>query len=108
MPNSNDNSAMAFDGFGIWHLAFGIGMARDEACGCGTVVNLLADYLERRLPPDVRARARAHLQRCPRCVAQLRTYESTVSLLRSLREDELPPELRLTVKSFIDAKCQNN
>ena len=35
---------------------------------------------------------------------QLRTYESTVSLLRSLREDELPPELRLTVKSFIDAQ----
>ena len=49
-----------------------------------------------------------HLERCPRCVTQLRTYESTVSLLRSLREDELPPELRLTVKSFIDAKCQNN
>ena len=46
-------------------------------------------------------------QRCPRCVSQLRTYESTVSLLRSLREDELPPELRLTVKSFIDAKCHN-
>ena len=50
----------------------------------------------------------AHLQRCPRCVTQLRTYESTVSLLRSLRDDELPPELRLNLKSFIDARCQNN
>jgi anti-sigma factor RsiW len=77
-------------------------------CGCGSLVKLLADYLERQLPPKLRAELEQHLQRCPRCVTQLRTYESTVSLLRSLREDELPPELRLTVKSFIDAKCQNN
>jgi anti-sigma factor RsiW len=78
------------------------------SCGCGSVVKLLADYLERRLPPPVREELDAHLQRCPRCVTQLRTYESTVSLLRSLRDDELPPELRLTLKSFIDARCQNN
>ena len=77
-------------------------------CGCGSVVTLLADYLERQLQPDIRAELEAHLQKCPRCVAQLRTYQSTVSLLRSLREDELPPELRLTLKSFLDAKCPNN
>ena len=78
------------------------------ACGCGSVVKLLADYLERQLPASTRSELEAHLRKCPRCVAQLRTYESTVSLLRSLRDDELPPELRLTVKSFIDAKCQDN
>ena len=77
-------------------------------CGCGSVVKLLADYLERQLSPALLWELEQHLERCPRCVTQLRTYESTVSLLRSLREDELPPELRLTVKSFIDAKCQNN
>lgn len=77
-------------------------------CGCGSVVKLLADYLERQLPAAIRAELEAHLQKCPRCVAQLRTYESTVSLLRSLSDEELPPDLRLTVKSFIDAKCHNN
>ena len=77
-------------------------------CGCGSVVKLLADYLERQLPPSLREELERHLARCPRCVAQLRTYESTVALLRSLREDDLPPELRLTVKSFIDTKGQNN
>ena len=77
-------------------------------CGCGSVVKLLADYLERQLSPSLRQELEAHLDKCPRCVSQLRTYESTVSLLRSLRDDELPPELRLTLKSFIDAKCQNN
>ena len=77
-------------------------------CGCGSVVKLLADYLERQLAPSLRAELEAHLARCPRCVAQLRTYESTVSLLRSLRDDELPPELRLTLKSCIDTKCHSN
>jgi anti-sigma factor RsiW len=77
-------------------------------CGCGSVVRLLADYLERQLPPALQQELEQHLEKCPRCVAQLRTYESTVSLLRSLREEELPPELRLTLKSFIDAKCGNN
>jgi len=76
--------------------------------GCCNVVRFLADYLEKRLDADVRMELDAHLQKCPRCVTQLRSYESTVSLLRSLREDDLPPDLRLTVRSFLDAKCHNN
>jgi anti-sigma factor RsiW len=88
-----------------WDL--GIDGARVKPFGCGSLVKLLADYLERRLPTDVHADLTAHLQECPRCVAQLKTYESTVSMLRSLRDEDLPPELRLTVKSFIDAKCRN-
>ncbi len=80
----------------------------NPASKCTNVVRLLADYLEGHLPDNIHAELDRHLARCPRCVAQLRSYESTVSLLRSLREDELPPELRLTLKSFIDSKCQNN
>ena len=76
--------------------------------GCCNVVRLLADYLEGQLPPGLRAELEAHMAKCPRCVAQLRTYESTVSLLRSLTDEELPPDLRLSLKSFIDAKCHNN
>ena len=79
-----------------------------KPCGCGSLVKLLADYLERRLPSDVRDDLDAHLQKCPRCVAQLRTYESTVSLLRSLKDDDLPADLRLTVRSFLDARWHNN
>ena len=77
-------------------------------CGCGSVVKLLADYLEGQLAPSLRQELDEHLGKCPDCVTQLRTYASTVSLLRSLRDEELPPQLRLTVKSFIDRKCQSN
>jgi anti-sigma factor (TIGR02949 family) len=76
--------------------------------GCCNVVRFLADYLERRLPPDLRGALDAHLATCPHCLAQLHTYESTVSLLRSLRDDDLPPDLRLTVRSFLDARCRHN
>jgi anti-sigma factor RsiW len=77
-------------------------------CGCGSVVKLLADYLEKQLPSPLVQEFEAHLSSCPRCVAQLRSYQSTVSMLRSLRDEELPPELRLRVKSFIDARCPPN
>jgi anti-sigma factor RsiW len=76
--------------------------------GCCNVVRFLAEYLEKQLKPEVRTELDAHLARCPRCVAQLRSYESTVSLLRSLRDEDLPPDLRLRVKAFLDAKCHNN
>ena len=76
---------------------------------CSKVVALLVDYLERRLPPDVQASLDQHLAGCDVCVRQLRTYQSTLSLLRSIDEDELPPELRLSLRAFIDEKrCSRN
>ena len=70
-------------------------------------MRLLVDFLERQLPPDVHAKLERHLSQCPRCLAQLKTYECTVSLLRSVKEDDLPEELRWTLKSFIDRDCRN-
>lgn len=40
-------------------------------------------------------------------MAQLKTYESTVCLLRTIRDDDLPPELRCTLKAFLDRNCRN-
>jgi anti-sigma factor RsiW len=70
-------------------------------------VRLLVEYLERQLPPDVHAELEQHLARCPHCVTQLKTYASTVSLLQSVKEDELPQELRWTLRSFLDKNCRN-
>jgi hypothetical protein len=70
-------------------------------------VALLADFVEHHLPPEVHADLERHLARCPRCIGQLKTYQSTVSLLRSIREDDLPVELRSTLKAFVDRNCRN-
>jgi len=74
---------------------------------CEDTVRLLVEFLEHQLPPDVHADLERHLSGCSRCLAQLKTYESTVSLLRSIREDDLPAELRWTLKSFLDRNCRN-
>jgi anti-sigma factor RsiW len=76
---------------------------------CSRIVSLLVDYLEHRLPREVEASLEHHLAGCELCVRQLRTYQSTVSLLHSIDEEELPPELRLSLKAFIDQKrCSKN
>ncbi len=74
---------------------------------CTDLVALLADFVEHHLPPDVHADLERHLAACPRCIGQLKTYQSTVSLLRSIREDDLPAELRYTLKAFADRNCGN-
>jgi RNA polymerase sigma-70 factor (ECF subfamily) len=74
---------------------------------CSEVVALLADYLERQLPPAVQADLEQHLARCPRCVNAVKEYERTVSLLRSLTERDLPDDLRLSLRAFLDRQAQN-
>ena len=74
---------------------------------CESIVRLLVEFLEHQLPPDIHGDLERHLAKCPRCLTQLKTYESTVSLLRSVKEDDLPPELRWTLKSFLDRNCHN-
>ena len=74
---------------------------------CTDLVGLLADFVEHHLPSDVHAELERHLTACPRCIAQLKTYESTVALLRSIRDEDLPAELRCTLKAFVDRNCGN-
>ena len=69
--------------------------------GYSQIVDVLVDYLEEKLPPDTRAQLDLHLSSCPSCVSQLRTYRTTVSLLRKLCDDELPQELRSSVETFL-------
>ena len=74
---------------------------------CTKVVDLLADYLEARLPAGVRVELDRHLEACPACVAQVQTYRSTVALLRSLRDEDLPRELRSSLQTFLDRGSAN-
>jgi len=74
---------------------------------CTDLVGLLADYVEHQLPAEVQEDLQHHLAECPRCVAQLKTYESTLSLLRSIRDEDLPRELRCKLKTFVDKHCGN-
>lgn len=74
---------------------------------CASVVRLLVEYLEHQLPPDVHTDLERHLAQCPHCVAQVKTYQTTISLLHSVREEDLPDDLRWTLRSFLDRNCRN-
>jgi len=50
------------------------------------VSEMLSAYLDDELTPKERERVEAHLKECPACVAELRSLQQTVALLR-----ELPP-----------------
>ena len=73
--------------------------------GCKKVVSLLLDFVEGHLPPDTHAALQQHLTGCPECVASVRTYQSTRSLLHSLTDADLPPELRTRLRAFLDKRA---
>jgi anti-sigma factor RsiW len=74
---------------------------------CSRIIALLSDYLDGRLPSDVRADLDRHLTSCTECTAFVGTFRSTVALLHSLEEKDLPEELRLKLRAFLDdrSKC---
>ena len=84
---------------------------------CPRIVSLLSDYIDGRLPADVRSDLEQHLSGCSECTTFVGTFRSTVALLQSLNEDDLPEELRLRFKAFLDdrthelstlSRCRSN
>ena len=75
--------------------------------GCSRIVSLLSDYIDGRLPEDVRRDLEQHLSGCSECTSFVGTFRSTVALLQSLNEQDLPEELRLRLKAFLDDRCTN-
>lgn len=73
--------------------------------GCPRIVSLLSDYIDGRLPADVRAELERHLSGCSECTTFVGTFRSTIAMLQSLSEDDLPEELRLRLKAFLDDRC---
>ena len=74
---------------------------------CPRIVSLLSDYIDGRLPADIRSDLEAHLNGCSECTAFVGSFRSTVALLQSLNEDDLPEELRLRLKAFLDDRSMS-
>ena len=74
---------------------------------CPRIVALLSDYIDGRLPSDVRHELEQHLNGCSECTTFVGTFRSTVALLHSLTEDDLPEELRLRLRAFLDDRSMS-
>ena len=65
---------------------------KDIACVSG--VELLMDYMEGALAPDVHAAIDAHVAGCPRCVAFIASYRETPRIVRDATALSMPADLQ--------------
>lgn len=69
-----------------------MGMPGVQDLTCKEIVELVTDYLEGTLPPEVRARFEDHLQGCPYCRIYLDQMRHTIRTLGHLPSEAIPPE----------------
>lgn len=75
---------------------------KEIACVSG--VELLMDYLEGVLPPDVHAAVEEHVAGCPRCTAFVASYLETPRILRDASAAKLPADVEASLKAFLRAR----
>ena len=72
---------------------------KDISCESG--VELLMEYLEGVLPPEVHAALEAHVAGCERCTAFVASYRETPRILRSATTIELPADIQESLHAFL-------
>jgi anti-sigma factor RsiW len=65
---------------------------RDLACQ--EIVELVTDYLEGTMEPDLRASLEAHLAGCPHCTHYLEQMEAMIRIAGRIEAQDLSPEFR--------------
>ena len=68
---------------------------------CGSGVELLMEYLEGVLSPEVNAALEAHVAACERCTAFVASYRETPRILRSATTVELPADIQESLHAFL-------
>jgi anti-sigma factor RsiW len=74
----------------------------DIACISG--VELLMEYMEGTLAPEVRAALDAHVAGCERCVAFIESYQQTPRILRETTAREMPADLQESLLAALRAR----
>jgi anti-sigma factor RsiW len=68
---------------------------------CHDLIDVLADYLDQVLPPEVVADLERHLAGCEPCRAYLATYRRTRALGARAVRLEMPDEMKLRLRQFL-------
>jgi anti-sigma factor RsiW len=71
---------------------------------CHDLIDVLADYLDGALPPDLVAELERHLEDCEPCRAYLATYRKTRALGAEAGRLEMPAEMRERLRRFLLAQ----
>jgi anti-sigma factor RsiW len=71
---------------------------------CRSGVELLMEYMEGELAPDVRAAIDVHVAGCPRCVAFIASYRETPRILRDATAREMPADLQASLLAVLRSR----
>jgi predicted anti-sigma-YlaC factor YlaD len=69
---------------------------------CREAIDVLADYLDATLTPDMLAQLEAHLRVCAPCRSYLATYKRSVELAAKVNRVEMPPEVKQRLRDFVN------
>jgi anti-sigma factor RsiW len=68
-----------------------------EGLSCIELVELVTDYLEGALTPELHARFEEHIATCGKCTAYLEQMHATIRATGTLRPESLSPEAELAL-----------
>ncbi|QPJ61823.1 MAG: zf-HC2 domain-containing protein [Candidatus Nitronauta litoralis] len=69
---------------------------------CRECLELLNDYIDGSLDPEVKESLEEHLKDCPPCIAFLNTYKSTTEITsKTLSEIEIPAVVQEKLREFV-------
>jgi hypothetical protein len=71
---------------------------------CATGVELLMEFLEGLLPPDVHKALEDHVSGCARCAAFVTSYCDTPRIVRDATSATLPADVEASLRSFLRAR----
>ena len=74
---------------------------KDVVCMSG--VELLMEYIEGALAPDVRSAIEVHVAGCPRCEAFIASYRETPRIVRDATRMEMPVDLEASLLAALRA-----
>jgi len=76
---------------------------RGKYVSCQECVNLLFDYLDSSLDPDMMKQLDEHFAACPPCINFLKTYQACQSMERKMSDQEvnIPMEMEERLKNFL-------
>jgi len=75
---------------------------------CQQITALIVDYVTGELNAATTLAFKAHLRKCPDCIAFLSTYQKTVQAAQSLRYESIPLEIRKRVRQFLREKIKGS
>ncbi len=80
-------------------------MPTEDELSCQQVVELVTDYLENALLPEMRERLEAHVAECPGCENYIEQMQLTIDMLHQIaRESVFPATKQELLQLFRDWK----